>query len=195
MNAVENIEIIKEPQATRSVNPRKFLVWLFIVSIVMLFASLTSAYIVRQSDGNWLKFKLPDIFRVTSGIIILSSVSMHLAYKSAKKDDLGRIKIFLSLTMLLGLLFLAGQYYSWVQLVSQDVFFAGNPAGSFIYVFTGLHAIHLISGLIFLLIMLFGSFRYKVHSKNIVSMEMCTTYWHFLGGLWIYLFIFLNLYH
>jgi cytochrome c oxidase subunit 3 len=194
MNAVQNIEIT-EPRATRSVNPRKFIVWLFIVSIVMLFASLTSAYIVRQSDGNWLKFRLPDIFRITTGIIILSSVTMQMAYRSAKRDELGRIKIFLSVTMALGLLFLAGQYYSWVQLVSQDVFFAGNPAGSFVYVFTGLHAIHLLSGLIFLMIMLGGSFSYKVHSKNLVSMEMCATYWHFLGGLWVYLFIFLNLYN
>jgi cytochrome c oxidase subunit III len=195
MNTVQNIEIIKEPQATRAVNPRKFIVWLFIVSIVMLFASLTSAYIVRQADGNWLKFKLPEVFRITSAIILLSSVTMQMAYRAAKKDELGRLKLFLSLTMALGLLFVAGQYYSWVQLVNQNVFFAGNPAGSFVYVFTGLHAIHLLSGLIFLLIMLYGSIRYKVHSKNIVSMEMCTTYWHFLGGLWIYLFIFLNLYN
>ena len=195
MNAVEQIELIREPGSTRSVNPRKFIVWLFIVTIVMLFAGLTSAYIVRQADGNWLRFKLPSVFWITSGIILLSSLSLQLAYQAAKKDNLSGIKIFLSITMILGILFLAGQYYSWVQLVNQDVFLVGNPSGSFIYILTGLHGLHLVSGLIFLLIMLIASFKFQVHSKNMVSMEMCLTYWHFLGGLWIYLFIFLNIYH
>lgn len=195
MNIAENIEIIRDPATARSVNPRKFLVWMFIVSIVMLFAGLTSAYIVRQADGNWLHFDLPSVFWITSGIILVSSFTMQMAYRSAKKDNLGRIKIFLGLTMILGILFLAGQYYSWVQLVNEDVFLVGNPSGSFLYILTGLHGLHLVSGLVFLLIMLIGSFRYKVHSRNTVSLEMCTTYWHFLGGLWIYLFIFLNIYH
>ncbi len=195
MNTLEHFDVVREPSPTRSVNPRKFIVWLFIVAIVMLFAGLTSAYIVRQGDGNWLKFHLPSVFWLTSAIIILSSVTMQMAYRAAKKDNLDRIKIFLSMTLLLGVLFLAGQYYSWVQLVHEDVFLVGNPAGSFLYILTGLHGVHIVSGLIFLLIMLIASFRYKVHSRNLVSMEMCVTYWHFLGGLWIYLFIFLNIYH
>ncbi len=195
MSTLEHVEIIREPNPTRSVNPRKFIVWLFIVAIVMLFAGLTSAYIVRQGDGNWLKFKLPSVFWLTSGIIVLSSVTMQMAYRAAKKDNLERIKLFLSATFILGILFLAGQYYSWVQLVHEDVFLVGNPSGSFLYILTGLHGLHIVSGLIFLLIMLVASYRFKVHSKNLVSMEMCSTYWHFLGGLWIYLFIFLNIYH
>jgi cytochrome c oxidase subunit III len=178
-----------------AMHPKKFALWLFIVTVVMIFASLTSAYIVRQSEGNWLEFDLPSIFWYTSGIIVLSSIFLHFAYVSAKKDELSKLRIGMVVTTLLGIVFLAGQWYSWVALVDRDVYFVGNPAGSFLYVFTGLHGIHLISGVIFLIIVLISSFRYKVHSKNMDVMEMCVTYWHFLGGLWLYLFMFLLLNH
>ena len=178
-----------------SMHPKKFALWLFIVTVVMIFASLTSAYIVRQSEGNWLEFDLPQIFWYSSGIILLSSLTLHWSYLSAKKDELSAVKTGMIITTILGVAFLVSQWYSWVALVDRDVYFVGNPAGSFLYVFTGLHAIHLISGVIFLIIVLISSFNYKVHSKNIVSLEMCMNYWHFLGGLWLYLFMFLLLNH
>jgi cytochrome c oxidase subunit 3 len=191
---LENIEVIRDRKEF-SVNPSKFIVWLFIVTIVMLFAALTSAYLVKQGEGNWLHFDLPQMFWISSGIILLSSISMQFAYIAAKKDHIPKIKIFLSLTLLLGLAFLSGQYMSWGELVQQDVFFVGNPAGSFIYVLTGLHGFHLISGIIFLLFILYSAFKYRIHSKNMTWMVMSTTYWHFLGALWLYLFIFLKIYH
>jgi len=161
----------------------------------MIFAALTSAYIVRQAEGNWLDYELPNIFWVTSGIVVLSSVFLHFAYVSAKKDNISQLRIGMVGAVVLGLAFLVGQWYSWVALVDREVFFVGNPAGSFLYVFTGLHALHLISGVIFLIIVLISTFRYKVHSQSMNTMEMATTYWHFLGGLWIYLFMFLLLNH
>ena len=169
------------------------MLWLFIVTIVMLFAGLTSAYIVKQSDGNWFYFELPSILYGTSTIILLSSVSMHLAYMAAKKNNLMQIKVFLGMTLFLAIMFLIGQFQSWKDLVAQDVFFVGNPAGSFLYVLTGLHGLHLVSGIIFILIVLYSSIKLKVHSKNLTRIELCTTYWHFLGALWIYLFLFLKL--
>ncbi len=187
----QNIHI-EEPKSTLSMHPKKFALWLFIVSIVMLFAALTSAYIVKQSDGNWLSFKLPGIFAVNTVIIIISSLTMHLAYLAAKKDALHRIKWMLLATVILGLAFLVGQYISWSALVENNVFFVSNYAsGSFIYVFTGLHGLHLVSGIVFLLITFVSSLRSKIHSKKLVQIEMCMTYWHFLGGLWVYLYIFL----
>ncbi len=117
---------------------------------------------------------------------------MHLAYKAAKKDVLERTKWMLLATVVLGVLFLVGQYISWSALVENNVFFVSNYAsGSFIYVFTGLHGLHLVSGLIFLLITFVSSLRLKIHSKKLVQIEMCMTYWHFLGGLWVYLYLFL----
>jgi cytochrome c oxidase subunit 3 len=178
-----------------SMHPKKFGLWLFMISVVMIFASLTSAYIVRQAEGNWLMFDLPIEMWITSGIILLSSVTMHLTYLSAKKDNLERVKIMIGITLALGFAFLIGQYFVWEALVAENVFFVGNPSGSFLYVLSGLHAIHLVSGVIFLIIVLISTFKYRVHSKNLAQIEMCSTYWHFLGGLWVYLFVFLLLNH
>ena len=186
------VDMVEQPI---SMHPKKFALWLFMVTVVMIFAALTSAYIVRQAEGNWLDYELPNIFWVTSGIVVLSSVFLHFAYISAKKDNISQLRIGMVGAVVLGLAFLVGQWYSWVALVDKEVFFVGNPAGSFLYVFTGLHALHLISGVIFLIIVLISTFRYKVHSQSMNTMEMATTYWHFLGGLWIYLFMFLLLNH
>jgi cytochrome c oxidase subunit 3 len=194
---LENISLqyVEEPKQTLSMHPKKFALWLFIVTVVMIFAALTSAYIVRQSEGNWLDFELPVTLYVTSGIIFMSSLSMHWAYVSAKKDNLNSLRISMVVTTILGLAFLVGQYMSWQDLVAMDVYFVGNPAGSFMYVLTGLHGVHLVSGIIFMLLVVINAFRYKVHSKSMDQIEMCATYWHFLDGLWLYLFLFLLLNH
>lgn len=191
----EKLAFVEGAEQPLSMHPKKFALWLFIVSVVMIFAGMTSAYIVRQSEGNWLEFDLPNVFWYTSGIIALSSLSIHWSYLAAKKDDFNSLKLGLIITTLLGISFLIGQWYSWVALVEQDVYFVGNPAGSFMYVFTGLHAFHLISGVIFLIIVLISSLRNRIHSQNLPQLEMCVTYWHFLGGLWLYLFMFLLLNH
>ncbi|NHE58517.1 cytochrome c oxidase subunit 3 [Cyclobacterium plantarum] len=191
----EKLAFVEGAEQPLSMHPKKFALWLFIVSVVMIFAGMTSAYIVRQSEGNWLEFDLPNVFWYSSAIIVLSSISLHWAYLSARKDDFNTLKIGLIITTILGLGFLIGQWYSWVALVAQDVYFVGNPAGSFMYVFTGLHGIHLISGVIFLIIVLISSLRNKIHSQNLSQLDMCVTYWHFLGGLWLYLFMFLLLNH
>jgi len=186
------IDIVEQPI---SMHPKKFALWLFLVTVVMIFAALTSAYIVRQAEGNWLEYELPEIFWYTSGIVILSSIALQVAYYYAKKDNFVGLRLGMVLTVLLGIGFLIGQWYSWVALVDREVFFVGNPAGSFLYVFTGLHAVHLISGVIFLIIVLISTFRYKVHSQALNTLDMAATYWHFLGGLWLYLFLFLLLNH
>ncbi|MCM0059418.1 MAG: cytochrome c oxidase subunit 3 [Algoriphagus sp.] len=186
------VDIVEQPI---SMHPKKFALWLFLVTVVMIFAALTSAYIVRQAEGNWLEYELPEIFWLTSGIVILSSIVLQFAYFAAKKDNFLGLRIGMVVTVLLGIGFLVGQWYSWVALVDREVFFVGNPSGSFLYVFTGLHAVHLISGVIFLIIVLISTFRDKVHSQALTTFEMACTYWHFLGGLWLYLFLFLLLNH
>lgn len=186
------IDIVEQPI---SMHPKKFALWLFLVTVVMIFAALTSAYIVRQAEGNWLEYDLPEIFWITSGIVVLSSITLQVAYYAAKKDNFLLLRTCMVLTVALGIAFLVGQWYSWVALVDQEVFFVGNPAGSFLYVFTGLHAAHLISGVIFLIIVLISTFGTKVHSQSLNTLEMAATYWHFLGGLWLYLFLFLLLNH
>lgn len=190
-----DFKLIEEPKKPLAMHPKKFLLWLFIITIVMIFAALTSGYIVRQSEGNWMIFELPVEMWYTSAVILLSSFTMHWSYLQARKDNLTNVKAGLALTTFLGILFLAGQLYVWSILVDNNVYFVGNPSGSFLYVLSGLHAVHIISGLIFLIIVLVRTFQYKVHSKRLTSLQMCTTYWHFLDALWIYLFIFLLLNH
>jgi len=192
---IKDIQITEVPKKTMTMNTKKFLLWMFMVSIIMIFASLTSAYIVRQSEGNWLTFDLPTLLWYSTGILLLSSVTAQLAYRSAKQDSIGLLKLYLSLTMLLGLAFLVSQVYTWGALVDENIYFVGNPAGSFLYVIMGVHGFHLISGLIYLLIMLGQTFQYKVHSKNLLHVGLSITYWHFLDLLWVYLFIFLMLNH
>lgn len=190
---IREMQLVEEPKKTLSMNPKKFMLWLIIATIVMLFAALTSAFIVRRAEGNWLDFEMPSIFMVTTVVIILSSGFLQWAYFSVRKDNLTTAKSAVGVTLVLGLIFLIGQVMGWGALVNEDVYFVGNPAGSFLYVLTGLHGVHIIAGLIFLVVLLIALFRYKVHSRNITLMEMCLTFWHFLGGLWVYLYIFLVL--
>ena len=192
---VRDLHISEIPKKTMSMDPKRFLLWMFMVSIVMIFASLTSAYIVRQAEGNWLAFDLPNILWYSTAILLLSSVTAQLAYHSAKHDNMGPLKVYLSISLLLGVGFLVTQFYTWGVLVDNNVFFVGNPAGSFLYVIMGVHGFHLISGLVYLLIMLARSFQYKVHSKKLLHLGLSVSYWHFLDVLWIYLFLFLILNH
>jgi len=187
-----NISSPNESGVSLAMNPKKFLVWLFIVSIVMIFGSLTSAYIVRQAEGNWKIFDMPAIFLYSTIVLLTSSATIHLGYLAAKKDEFNRVKLFLGLSLVLGLVFLYMQFLGWMDLTNTGVFFSfGNPSESFLYVLTGLHAFHLVSGLIFIIIVLISSLRLLVHSKSLVQYEMCATYWHFLDGLWLYLYLFL----
>lgn len=185
------MRIVEEPKKVLSMHPKKFALWLFMASVVMLFASWTSAYIVRQADGNWLYFELPGWFYGSTIVILASSVSMQLAYWAARRNLLDRLNTMVWATLILGVLFLGLQFAGWVQLVNNSVYLVGNPSGSFVYVITGFHGLHIVSALIFVWIVLRSVAREEVHSGKMAQMEMCTTYWHFLGFLWVYLFIFL----
>jgi cytochrome c oxidase subunit 3 len=190
-----DMKIVEEAKKPLSMHPKKFALWLFMASVVMIFAALTSAYIVRQAEGNWMVFELPSLFWVNTGIILLSSVTLHWGYISAKRDHLGTLKLAVTITTVLGVGFLVGQWFAWEQMVAANVYFVGDRAsavsGSFVYVLSGLHGLHIVSGIIFLLVVLVAAFRYQIHSKNLTRMEMCLTYWHFLDALWLYLFLFM----
>ena len=192
---IKDIHLVEKQHKPLSMNPQKFILWMFIVASIMIFASLTSAYIVRQSEGNWLQYELPTELWLTTGVILLSSLTMHLAYAAGKKNNIKASKLYMVLTAALGVVFLIGQFYIWGILTSQGVYFVGNPGGSFLYVLTGMHGFHIISGLVFLGIMLFKSFTYKIKTEEGFKLGICAGYWHFLDVLWVYLFIFLLLNH
>ena len=186
-------EVAMKKGGIRSMHPQKFGLWLFLISVVMIFVSLSSAYVVKKSVGDWIYIDFPEMFKLTSLVIVLSSVSMHYAYLSAKKNNILRVRIALVVTAILAILFVAGQFMAWGDLVAGGFHFVGNPASSFIYVFTGLHILHLFGAFVFLGIVLTNAFQFRVHSKSMLRIEMCATFWHFLGGLWLYLYLFLIL--
>lgn len=191
-------EILTQKEAGLGTHPKRIVLILLIFSIVMMFAAFTSGYIVRRDEGNWREFDLPASLLFNSIVIALSSVTMQWAYSSAKHDELKRVNLGLGLTLLLGLAFLVGQVRSWSDLVAGNTYFGGadaNPSGSFVYVLMGVHAFHLVTGLIFVAVVLKRSLSYQVHSRAMLSVGNATIYWHFLGALWLYLYSFLLLNH
>jgi len=189
-----DIKIIEEAKKPASMNPKKFALWLFIATVIMLFAAWTSAYIVKRGDVAWTRIVVPDLFWVNTAIILASSGTMVWAVRAARKDNLEMVKVALSITTVLGIAFVVGQVMAYGQMVAMKEHFTGGPVShSFVYVLSGAHGLHLISGVIFLMFVLGAAFKFRVHSKSMNQIEMCATYWHFLGGLWLYLFVFLLL--
>ena len=187
-----------EQQLGTGTHPKRVLLILLIFSIIMMFAAFTSGYIVRRDEGNWREFDLPIGLLYNTILIALSSAAMQWAYFSAGKDEVKRVNLGLGLTLVLGIAFLVGQLGVWSNLVAGHTFFGGadaNPSGSFIYVLMGVHAFHLITGLVFVVVVLVRSIQYQVHSRATLSIGNATIYWHFLGGLWLYLYLFLLLNH
>ena len=182
-------------QRPLSMHPNKFSLWLFMITVVMLFAAFTSAYIVRRDGGDWLQFELPPIFLVNTCVLILSSLTMHFAYMFAKKDETEKVKYAVIATMVLGFAFTGLQMVgAWKSLMEINVYLGGkesNPAGSFVYVFFIVHVIHLIAGMGFLIYLYYETIKLRVHSKSMLQMEITATFWHFLDLLWVYLYVFL----
>lgn len=183
------------------IHPAKFILWLFIVSIILFFGGLTSAYIVLKGiqldkvPPRWnAEFDLPVLFWYNTATIIISSVTIQWAVWMAKKSDFDRARIGLLLTFFLGVLFVIGQIFAWVKLYGHGVFLASNnSAESFLYVLTGSHGLHIIAGIVFLMVVLLKSIKKK--NISVVSYENAATFWHFLGLLWVYLFVFLMINH
>jgi len=197
MNLAVESNILNE---NANVEPRKFTVWLFIIAIFMLFAGLTSAYFVRMKAGNWYEFKLPFQFLLSTITIIVSSFTMWWSYNSAKNDDLPQLKVSLVLTFLLGLGFCYLQWLGWKAMLAQNLFFADDINGdhvsaSFIYALSGLHLAHILAGILFLFILIIKAFTSNIHRKKLLSINMCNTYWHFVGILWVYLYLFFYFAH
>ncbi|WP_187774760.1 heme-copper oxidase subunit III [Pedobacter sp. BS3] len=187
---------IPTEQDRQNLKAKKFLVWLFIVSSFILFAGFTSGFIVYTagSPNRGIKTILPHTFIYSTAIIILSSVTMHLAYLSGKRLQFGKQKLFLVLTILLGIAFFYAQLTAWGTLIKQGVYFINyNASQSFIYVFTGMHLLHIFAGLIMVLTALIGKIRNISQVRNMFRLETTSIFWHFIDILWIYIYVFLLL--
>jgi len=183
-------------QAPRSVvHPKEFLMWGFLVSVFMLFAGLTSAYIVRRADGNWLDFELPSAFAMSTVLVVLSTLTLEFARKAARSNEFAALRSFLLATAVLGLAFLGSQWVGYLQLTGQGIFLVGNPSGSFLYVISGLHALHIVAAVVAAVATLYRAFRLEIHSKALLGLRLLALFWHFLTLLWLYLYAFLSWMH
>jgi len=189
-----DIKIVEEAKKQRSMHPKKFAMWLFIVSVGMLFAAWTSAYIVKRGDTDWVEIIIPSQFYINTVIIIISSVTLVLGSWALKRDQFERAKVLIAITTVLGIAFMVGQFLAYDEMISLSQHFSGgSTSSSFVYVLSGAHGLHVLGGVVYLILLMIAVFRGKVHSKNMVMAEMCGTYWHFLDVLWLYLFVFLIL--
>ena len=175
----------------KKIHPHKFTLWVGIGSLLMMFAGLTSAYIVKRNQANWQTFDLPQLFWYSTAAIVLSSVAIFLAEKAFKQREMAKYRRLLSVTVILGVLFIVFQALGFQQLWTKGITLQANVSYSFLYVIVGLHAAHVLGGIIALVVLFAKAFSSKTRNYNSVPVELVSTYWHFVDILWIYLLIFL----
>ncbi|HQW82834.1 MAG TPA: heme-copper oxidase subunit III [Ferruginibacter sp.] len=177
----------------KKIHPHKFTLWVGIGSLLMMFAGLTSAYIVKRNLANWQTYDLPQFFWYSTIAIILSSVTIYMAEKMFKQREMKKYRTLLLLTVILGVLFIAFQVLGFEQLWAKQITLTANVSYSFMYVIVSLHAAHVLGGLIALIVLYAKAFSTKTRVYNSVPVELVSTYWHFVDILWVYLLIFLIL--
>ena len=175
----------------KKIHPHKFTLWIAIGSITMMFAGLTSAYIIKRNQPNWFEFDLPVTFWYSTAVIVASSVTIWLAVRAFREKAMAKYRQMLMATFFLGILFIGLQVTGFVQLWKQGITLTKNVSISFLYPIIGLHAVHVIGGVIALLIMFLKAFSRKQKTYSAVPVELISTYWHFVDLLWIYLLFFL----
>lgn len=199
---------LNENKSNFIVHPSKFTLWLFLITVTMLFGAFTSAMVVQRGDSivkdMWVGFSFPVYFNLSTFTILASSVTMQLAYYYAKKNEITLNRRMLWATFILGALFLTFQFLGYNALVQNNIYLMSEmivddqvfktTTGSFFYVISGVHALHLVGGIFFILATIYSAYKYRVHSKNMLRINLCTTYWHFIGILWVYLYAILNVY-
>jgi cytochrome c oxidase subunit 3 len=174
----------------KKIHPYKFTLWVGIGSIIMMFAGFTSAYIVKREQPGWIGFSMPVIFWYSTGVILLSSIMMQLSLAAFKNRDMGKYRNLIAITTGLGILFIVLQVIGYWQLNRMGVKVEGSGGGVFFIIIFGLHALHVLGGIITLLVLFFRALSSRVRNYNTVPVEVAATYWHFVDLLWVYLFVF-----
>lgn len=171
----------------------KPMLWVSMISMTMLFAGLTSAYVVSRKRSDWVSFDLPQAFYISTLLIVLSSITFMLAKYFIKKDNRQLTSAFLISTLLLGVGFTFFQFEGFNELFEAGFVFAGAEStvkSSFIYGITLAHIAHVAAGIVVLLVVIFNHFNKKYSSKDTLGLELGAIFWHFVDILWIYLFLF-----
>jgi cytochrome c oxidase subunit 3 len=163
-----------------------------IVSILMFFMALASAFLIRKGTGGWVPVRIPGLLWVNTAILLTSSATLEMARKRLAKSDVSGFRKLWQVTTILGVLFLVGQLVAWRILAGQGIYLATNPASSFFYIFTGAHALHLLGGVCALLYVARRNFDQAKVSLGVAA-EVASYYWHFMDALWLFLLALLYL--
>lgn len=175
------------------IHPQLFALYIAFGSIMMMFGALTSAYIVKHAQGDWLEYTLPNHFYFSTAALLLSSVTLHYSYSSFLRNKPGTYKSMLVVSFILGMIFVTLQYQGWIALFEVGVDFVANVSGSFLYLITGLHALHILGGIAAITVAAIHAFTlpYIVTEKRKTRFKLVLHYWHFVDLLWVYLLCFL----
>lgn len=181
-----------EEKRTRA---KKMMLWFGIGSLIMSFAGLTSAVIVSSKRADWLKdYELPDAFILSTVIIIISSITFILAKRALKKNFRKNTSLWLLVTLALGITFVISQFIGFGQIIKSGYYFTGpssNITMSFIYIIAIAHILHVVAGLISLIVVIYNHFKQRYNADQMLGFELSATFWHFVDGLWLFLFLFL----
>ena len=171
----------------------KPMLWISMVSMVMFFAGLTSAYVISMKRDDWVSFELPNAFYISTFLIVGSSVTIFLSQRLLKKDNLNLSRILLIVTLVLGIAFVWQQYIGFLELKASGLYFTGpgsTVSTSFLIGITLMHVLHLAGGIITLFVVIYNHFKNKYSSTDLLGFELGAIFWHFVDILWIYLFFF-----
>lgn len=166
--------------------------WLFLAVVVMLFAALSSAYIVRKGVQDWqdyFVYPLRTLLWLNTVVLLTSSGSLHWSLTSGRRGNITGLKVGLLTTLVLGLIFVSGQVISWMKLVKAGVYLNTNPSSSFFYFLTALHGLHLLGGIVALTWTTVKVWFNGSQQTNLFNAELCALYWHLLSLVWVWLLI------
>ena len=189
------MDITQETTVHKIGRAKKMMLWFGIASMVMMFAGITSAYVVSKNRPDWISdFELPDTLYWSTLVIIVSSITFILAKRAILKDDRKGATVLLLTTLALGIGFVDLQFRSFSEIIASGYYFTGSESTittSFIYVVVLLHLVHLAAGLIVLSVVIYNHFKQRYKKGQMLGIELGATFWHFLDALWVYLFVFL----
>lgn len=175
----------------QKLHPHKFTLWVGIASILMMFAGLTSAFIVKSNLAGWRDIEVPKIFWVSTAVIALSSVTIQGALRAFRQREMRQYRLLMGLTLVMGIAFVVLQWMGFMDLWNQNIRFTGaSGAGQFLYVIFGLHALHVVGGIVVLTVLFVKAFLGHTKIYSSVPVEVASIYWHFVDILWIYLLVF-----
>jgi len=188
----------KENPFTKRREPFGFMLWLGVIGSSLLFAVIFIEYFLRMDGANWRFVALPDMFWLSTLVILFSSITLHEANLAFVQERFLHYRIFLAATLSLGVTFMLLQGWGWIEMIKNGSFNNENSSSGFIYLLTGLHLLHILIGVIYMAVVFrkalknrsyVDSFVYSVNPPNRLQLKLITRYWHFVDILWVIVFL------